>query len=273
MRAGDRGRRVATWTLLGASLAGALLFVGLRLVDAVRRRADRVVRAAWTTAGVLIDPIDAPPPDLESGDSWSRRRGRSMESWLGARPIRPPRGRRPGTIAVRGGSRRGARRASTSTWTHGPHRIDACSTAGASSCSPSRSQGSRRSCSRGDPTSRRPRRSSSRRAGPQGAACPGSSGATSSDIVAGWPVPPPHAPHRAAVHAPVAGRPSTSRSCSRRRRRSWASAALVPAVYAVALGAYVLRARRPRGDDAPTLDWVGTWPRGPGCGRRAGLLV
>ena len=44
--------------LLGASLAGALLFVGLRLATPSDGGRVAFYEDAWTTAGVLISPID-----------------------------------------------------------------------------------------------------------------------------------------------------------------------------------------------------------------------
>ena len=101
MRAGDRARRFATWLLLGASLAGALLFVGLRLATPSDGGRIAFYEGAWTTTGVLISPIDPPQPDLVTGDRVETIAGRSMEAWAGA--VLDPGAQRPAgsPLAVR----------------------------------------------------------------------------------------------------------------------------------------------------------------------------
>ena len=108
MRAGDRARRLATWLLLGASLAGALLFVGHAPRDAVRRRAHRVLRGR-------LD--DGRRPDLAHRSSAARPRDRRsgrggwdrpMEAWAGLvlDPSRRAAGRRTDVAYVVGAQRR-----------------------------------------------------------------------------------------------------------------------------------------------------------------------
>ena len=98
MRAGDRARRLATWLLLGASLAGALLFVGLRLATPSDGGRVAFYEDAWTTAGVLISPIDPPQPDLAIGDRVEAVGDRSMEAWAGL--VLDPSAARPAGGAV-----------------------------------------------------------------------------------------------------------------------------------------------------------------------------
>ena len=93
MRAGGRGRWLATWLLLGASLAGALLYVGMRVVAPSDGGRIAFYDDAWSAAGIAIAPIDPPQPDLEDGDRVESIAGRSMDAW--ARLVLDPAVARP----------------------------------------------------------------------------------------------------------------------------------------------------------------------------------
>ena len=81
---GMRGRRLATWGLLGASLAGASLFVVLRLTMPSDGGRIAFYEDAWSAAGVVISPIDEPQAGLAPGDRVDAVDGRSMDAWAGA---------------------------------------------------------------------------------------------------------------------------------------------------------------------------------------------
>ena len=80
---GIGARRLATWGLLGASLAGAVLFVVLRLAMPSDGGRIAFYEDAWSAAGVVIGPIDEPQPGLVPGDRVDAVGGRSMEDWAG----------------------------------------------------------------------------------------------------------------------------------------------------------------------------------------------
>jgi signal transduction histidine kinase len=77
-------RRLATWVLLAASLAGAVLFVGLRVVTPSDGGRIVFYGDAWSPAGVRIEPIDAPAAGLEPGDRVEAVAERSLEAWIRA---------------------------------------------------------------------------------------------------------------------------------------------------------------------------------------------
>jgi signal transduction histidine kinase len=72
------------WGLLALSLAGALLFVGLRLLTPSDGGRIAFYEDAWSVAGIVIAPIDAPQPGLQAGDRVAAVDGRTMEAWVGA---------------------------------------------------------------------------------------------------------------------------------------------------------------------------------------------
>ena len=84
-------------------------------------------------------------------------------------------------------------------------------------------------------------------------------GVTVSDVVQGRPVPPPLVPDRPAVHAAVARGPAPRARLPAPlpvvTRRRW----LVPLVYALSLGGYVLAMLVGLVASPTWLDWVGTW--------------
>ena len=80
---GIGARRLATWGLLGASLAGAVLFVVLRLTMPSDGGRIAFYEDAWSAAGVVISPIDEPQAGLAPGDRVDAVDGRSMEDWAG----------------------------------------------------------------------------------------------------------------------------------------------------------------------------------------------
>jgi two-component system NarL family sensor kinase len=100
-------RRIATWGVLGASLAGAALFVVLRLTTPSDGGRIAFYEDAWSAAGVVISPIDEPQPGLEPGDRVDSIGGRSMDAWaaalLGGGGARPAGGPLPYLLARDGG--------------------------------------------------------------------------------------------------------------------------------------------------------------------------
>ena len=78
---GIGARRLATWGLLGASLAGAALFVVVRLTMPSDGGRIAFYEDAWSAAGVVISPIDEPQAGLVPGDRVDAVDGRSMEDW------------------------------------------------------------------------------------------------------------------------------------------------------------------------------------------------
>ncbi|HKF85334.1 MAG TPA: histidine kinase [Candidatus Limnocylindrales bacterium] len=77
-------RRLATWSVLGASLAVAALFVVLRLTIPSDGGRIAFYEDAWSAGGVVISPIDQPQPGLAPGDRVAAIDGRSMEAWADA---------------------------------------------------------------------------------------------------------------------------------------------------------------------------------------------
>ena len=78
----SRIRRSALWLLLAVSLAAPIVFIWVR--DHTPADGARIswYEDAWSSAGVLIDPIDAPAAGLEDGDLVLAVNNRSIESWL-----------------------------------------------------------------------------------------------------------------------------------------------------------------------------------------------
>jgi len=77
----ERKRRAATWLTLAASLGACLAFMALRVVTPSDGGRIAFYGDAYTAAGVLIDPIDAPQPELQPGDRVDAIAGRSLASW------------------------------------------------------------------------------------------------------------------------------------------------------------------------------------------------
>src|SRR3954451_20239538 len=78
---GSDVRRIGTWALLGLSLAGALLFVVVRVTAPSDGGRIAFYQDSWSALGVVISPIDAPQPGLQPDDRVEAIDGRSMESW------------------------------------------------------------------------------------------------------------------------------------------------------------------------------------------------
>ena len=254
-----RARRLATWVLLGASLLGALLYVGLRISAPSDGGRIAFYEDAWTTAGVVIAPIDAPQPDLQSGDRVEAVAGRSMEQWAGLvlepSATRPAGGELPYLV-----DRDGAQTSIGVAWA--APATGSTLAAGWSVILFSVAIAAVAALV----FARRPDVPAATAlvivaAGAAGSSVPWFLGATTSDLVLGvpfllhtlltavlymlmWP---------AAVHlALVFPTPAPMLN-----RRPW----LIPAIYAVALGAYALALAMTRIASASVLDWIGTWPR------------
>jgi signal transduction histidine kinase len=259
MRAGDRARRLATWLLLGASLAGALLYVGMRVVVPSDGGRIAFYGDAWSAAGIAIAPIDPPQPELEDGDRVESIAGRSMDAWAGlvldsgvARPTGDP---VPYTV-----ERDGTQASIGVAWA--PPPIAATLAAGWSVILFSVAIAGVAALV----FVRRPDVPAATAlvivaSGAAGSSVPWYLGATTSDVALGgpfllqalltaglymvmWP---------AAVHLGLVF-PSPAAVVSRRPR-------LIPAIYAVTLGAYAALLAGSRVASPSVLDWVGGWPR------------
>jgi signal transduction histidine kinase len=73
---------MGTWLLLGAALTAALLFVVLRATLPSDGARIAFYGDAWSAAGIRIEPIDAPAAGLAAGDVVMAVGGHSMEAWL-----------------------------------------------------------------------------------------------------------------------------------------------------------------------------------------------
>jgi signal transduction histidine kinase len=76
-----RAGRTAIWVLLGGSVAAALLFVGAKATLPSDGGRIAFYDDAWSTAGVVIAPLDSPQPGLEAGDRVEVIAGRPMDAW------------------------------------------------------------------------------------------------------------------------------------------------------------------------------------------------
>lgn len=76
--------RLATWLLLVAALAAAALFALVRLGTPSDGGRVAFYGGAWTSAGIQIEPIDAPAAGLQAGDVVVQVGGTSMDAWLRA---------------------------------------------------------------------------------------------------------------------------------------------------------------------------------------------
>ena len=83
MRRRDRVRHLATWLALAGSILVGLLFVWIRATTPSDGARISFYGDAWTSAGVQIDPIDAPAAGLASGDLIVAVDGQSVDAWLG----------------------------------------------------------------------------------------------------------------------------------------------------------------------------------------------
>jgi signal transduction histidine kinase len=259
MRAGDRARRLATWLLLGASLAGALLYVGMRVVVPSDGGRIAFYEDAWSAEGIAIAPIDPPQPDLEDGDRVETIAGRSMDAWAGL-VLDPAAARPTGDPVSYAVERDGAQAAIGVAWA--PPPVGATLGAGWSVILFSVAIAGVAALV----FARRPDVPAATAlvivaSGAAGSSVPWYLGATTSDVALGgpfllqalltaglymvmWP---------AAVHLGLVF-PSPAPVVTRRPR-------LVPAIYGVALGAYVALLAVSRLTSPSLLDWIGTWPR------------
>jgi len=107
--------RIAAWSVLAASLAAVLLWVGLRIATPSDGGRIAFYQDAWSASGILIEPIDPPQPGLRAGDEVQAVDGRSMEAW--ADSLLDPSLARPAGGAVDYEVARGDGRVSTTvTW-------------------------------------------------------------------------------------------------------------------------------------------------------------
>ena len=260
MRRSAWARRLVTWMLLGASLGGALLFTGLRLVTpSDGGRIPFYDSTAWQPSGVLIAPIDAPQPDLRAGDRVQVIAGRSMDEWAGLAldpaAARPAAGAVPYRV-VRDGVEDGI----TVAWATpsvGSALLEGWSIVLFSVAIAAVSA---------FVYARRPDAPVATAlvivaCGAAGSSVPWFIGTTTSDLALGGPF---------AVHAFLTGGlymlmwpgavhvalvfPAPSPVVRRHPRLPWAA-------YPVALGAYLVLLIATRAASRSTLEWIGTWPR------------
>ena len=255
-----RARRLATWGLLGASLAGAALFVVLRLTMPSDGGRVAFYEDAWSAAGVVISPIDEPQPGLEPGDRVDAVDGPSMDAWAGAvldgGVARPAGGPLPYLLerdgaAVEasrdvGGAGRGG--ALLEGWSIVVFSIAMAAVAALV-------------------FARRPDVPAATAlvlvaCGAAGSSVPWFLGATTSDLVQGSPFAAPWRAHRRRVHAHVAGGgPSRPRVPGPDRGRP-ATPAGRPGCRTSSRWAGTRWRSPSRGSRRPsTLEWFGTWPR------------
>lgn len=251
-------RQAALWGLLAASLGGAALFTGLRLVTPSDGGRVEFYGDAWTAAGVRIAPIDAPADGLRAGDVVVDIDGRSMDDWLGL--VLDPGAARPDGGAPYVVERDGVRTTASVAWALpaiGATLLDGWSIVLFSIAL----TGVAAFVLRRRPDSPAATALVIAACGAAGSSVPWFLGATTSDIVLGGPflfetvltaglymVLWPAAVHLALVFPAPA--PAV-------RRRPW----LIPSVYAIALGAYALALAAARAVSPTALEWVGTWPR------------
>jgi len=75
-------RRSLTWVALIGSVTLAAVFTLIRATDPSDGARISFYGDSWSTAGIVIAPIDQPAPGLQDGDLVTAVGGRSMESWL-----------------------------------------------------------------------------------------------------------------------------------------------------------------------------------------------
>jgi signal transduction histidine kinase len=259
VRGTERARRLATWLLLGASVAAALLYVVTRLVLPSDGGRIAFYGDAWSSAGIVIAPIDPPQPDLADGDRVEAIAGRSMEAWA-ALVLHPSVARPAGDPAPYTVGREGTETSVEVTWA--PPATTSTLAAGWSVILFSLGIAAIAALV----FARRPDVPAATAlmivaAGAAGSSVPWYLGATTSDVALGgpfllqvaltaglymlmWP---------GAVHLGLVF-PAPAQIVARRPR-------LIPAVYAVALGAYVALLTLTRLTSPSALEWIGTWPR------------
>ena len=252
-------RRTATWLALAASVTLAGAFTWLRATVPSDDARVSFYGDAWSSAGIVIDPIDPPAAGLQVGDLVVAVAERSMGAWLadatdpavGRPPAGPPipysivRAGSPTTVDVVGAV------PSVGATLLAGWSIVVFSVATAAVAAFAYAQ--------------RPNVPAATAlvlaaCGAAGSSVPWFLGTTTSAVVQG----PPFILHAlltgplymllwpAALHLALVF-PSPSPLV---RRHRW----LVPAVYAIVLGAYAVAMIAGRLATASDLDWVGTWP-------------
>ena len=259
MRPSVRVRHGATWLLLALSLAGAAGYTGLRVLSPSDGARIAFYREAWSAAGVVIDPIDAPAAGLRASDQVTGVDGRTIDDWLQValapgidRPV-------PGSAIDYTINRDGARVGAEVQWT--PPAIAGSLLEGWGVILFSLATAAIAAyVLRKRPRERAATALVIAACGAAGSSVPWFLGTTISEVVRGepfvlqsvltgplymllWPA----AVHLALVFPSPAG-------IVRRRPL------IIPAVYAVAMGAYAAASLVSLAA-APTIsDWVGTWP-------------
>jgi signal transduction histidine kinase len=260
MRGSVPGGRVGIWVALATSLLAATLFVALKVTAPSDGGRVAFYDHAWTAAGVQIDPIDAPQPDLRGGDQVRAIDGRSMEGWADA-VLDPtatrPAGHGPHSYEV---ERSGHVMPIGVTWS--PPGVGAAIAEGWGVVVLSIGL----AAIAGFVLARRPAEPAAAAlvlvaCGVAGSSVPWFIGTTTSDVALGGPflfhalltavlymVTWPAAVHLAMVF------PSRPVAVARRPWVAW-----LP--YPIAFGAYVLALAAARLATPSTLEWIGTWPR------------
>ena len=252
-------RRSLTWVALIGSVTLAAVFTLIRATDPSDGARISFYGDSWSTAGIVIAPIDQPAPGLQDGDLVTAVGGRSMESWLTdstSRDVARPTSAAPIPYAI---VRDGAPLAIDVQWS--APSIWATLLAGWSIVAFSIGV----AVIAGSVYARRPEVPAATAmvlfaCGAAGSSVPWFLGTTVSGIVQGapfllhllltgplymvlWP---------AGLHFALAF-PTPAATLARRR---W----LVPAIYAVSLGAYLVGMAVTRVTTSSDLLWAGTWP-------------
>jgi two-component system, NarL family, sensor kinase len=250
-------RRRATWLILWLALGACALSLALRVGLPSDGARVAFYAGAWSEAGVLIDPIDAPAAGLRAGDRITSVDGRSLEAWATA--LLDPATVRPDTGAPYDRERAGVSESLDIGWTQptiGATLLEGWSVALVSIVAAVLAAWVYR---------RRPDTPAATAlmlvaAGIAGSSVPWFLGVTVSDLVRGgpfllqavvtgplymliWP---------AGLHLALAF-PTPSTAIVRRR---W----LVPGLYAVVLGAYLALTLGLAATTTSTLEWIGLWP-------------
>lgn len=256
----DRGgtrRRRATWLVLWAALGACFLPVGLRVGLPSDGARVAFYGGGWSASGVVIDAIDAPVVGLLDGDRVTSVEDRTLEAWAGLLLDRQV--ERPDTGATYGIERDGTNLTSAVTWGRsgvGATLLQGWSVALVSVVAAALAAWVYR---------RRPDTPAATAlmvvaAGLAGSSVPWFLGTTVSDLVRGepfllqalvtgplymliWP---------AGLHLALVF-PTPSALTVRRR---W----LVPSLYALVLGTYLILTVGLAMTSSSVLEWIGTWP-------------
>lgn len=256
---GSGVRRLGVWGLLSLSLAGALLFIGLRSLTPSDGGRIAFYGDAWSVSGIVIAPIDAPQAGLTAGDRVEAIDGRSMDAW--ASSALDPAVARPGTDPLPYLVERGGTRAETDVTWAVPGAVGALLEGWSILVFSILMAGIAVLV-----YARRPEVPAAPAlvlvaCGAAGSSVPWFLGATTSDVVRGMPFA-LHAALTAGVYMlmwPAAVHlglvfPAPIAVVRRRPRLVW-----LP--YVVALGGYGMLLAASRMANSSTLAWIGTWPR------------